>query len=280
MSESLRGRVALISGGSRGIGREIALGLAREGVKVAIAAKSIEAKPGLPGTIFTVAEEIEALGGEALPLQCDVRDDAQIEATVQKVMEHFGRLDILINNAGALWWQPVADTPAKRFDLMMDVNVRASFLLSRAVMPHMIKEGWGHIINMSPPVDLRVLKGRVGYFISKYGMTMLAQGLSMELEGHNVAANALWPATLIDSQATRNWGMGTEADWRKASIMVDATLAILKSPPKELRGRALIDEEILEEAGVTDFSPYNCVEGGDPVRILPDDVLKAMAEDA
>ena len=267
MSENLYGRVAIITGASRGIGRAIALKLAAEGVRVTVAAKSLEATERLPGSIFTVAAEIEALGSEALPYQCDVREDEQIEACVAATAEKWGRVDILINNAGALWWRDMLDTPMKRFDLMMDINARAPFCASRAVLPHMIRGGWGHIINMSPPLDFTRLPGHVGYLMSKYGMTMIAMGLSQEMADHNIACNALWPATLIESQATINWGLAGPEGWRKADVLVDATLAIVKREPRSYRGHAAIDEEVLMQEGVTDFSIYNCVEGGDPIRM-------------
>src|SRR6267142_114725 len=154
---SLAERVAIITGSSRGIGRALALGLARHGCNIVVAAKSTESTDKLPGSIYTVTREVEALGAQALPVQVDVRDADQIDALAARTMERFGRIDILINNAGALWWRPVLDTPAKRFDLVMGVNARAAFCASRAVLPHMMERKWGHIINMSPPIDLKIV---------------------------------------------------------------------------------------------------------------------------
>src|SRR5437879_2082505 len=162
-------RVAIITGASRGIGRALALGLARAGWSVVVAAKSIASTDKLPGSIHTVAAEVESLGAAALPVQVDVRDEQQIEAMAARTLERFGRVDLLVNNAGALWWQPVLETPAKRFDLVMAVNARAAFLTARAVLPHMIERKWGHIINMSPPIDLKIVPGKIAYFISKFG---------------------------------------------------------------------------------------------------------------
>src|SRR5438105_1984893 len=169
----LAGQVAIVTGSSRGIGRALALGLARHGCHIVVAAKSVEATEKLPGSIYTVADEVRQLGVEALPIQVDVRDAEQIEAMVAQAGERFGRIDILINNAGALWWQPLSETPAKRFDLVMAVNARAAFLACRAVLPAMIERRWGHIINLSPPIDLKVVPGRIADFISKFGMTPL-----------------------------------------------------------------------------------------------------------
>jgi citronellol/citronellal dehydrogenase len=268
----LKGKVAIITGASRGIGREIALLFAREGAKVVIAAKTVEPQPTLPGTIYTVAKEVEELGSEALAVQANLRQTEDIEKVVSETMARFGRIDILINNAGALWWYPVEQTPANRFDLVMDVNVRATFLMAQAVLPHMKAAGGGHIINMSPPIDLSVMAGKVAYMISKFGMTMTALGLAKEVKKDNISVNALWPVTLIESLATINFGLGDPSKWRKASILADATLAIVTKAPTELTGKALLDEDLLRTEGVTDFSIYNCVPDGEPMRIIWDNV--------
>ncbi len=265
--ESLKDRVAIVSGSSRGVGRACALALATAGCHVVVAAKSTLPKPRLPGTIYTVAHEVEALGRQALAVKTDVRKEADIESLVAQTIEKFGRVDILVNNAGALWWEDMLDTPAKRFDLVLDVNARASFLLSRACLPHMIEAGWGHIINMSPPLDVEVVPGKIAYFISKYGMTLIAHGLAGELRDKNVACNALWPATLIESQATKNWGLGNASFWRKADILADCLVHICEKTPSEFTGHALIDEEFLQSEGVEDLEKYNCVAGGTPMRI-------------
>lgn len=263
----LENRVALITGASRGIGREIALTFAREGAKTILVAKTVKPNPKLPGTLLDVAAEIEALGGEALVCQCDVREEEQILAAVKAGIERFGKIDILINNAGALWWRPVLETPTKRFDLIMNVNVRASFLFAREVLPSMVENGWGHIVNMSPKVDLEKLPGFTAYFISKYGMTMLAQGLAGEVRGRNIAVNALWPVTAVDTAAVRNYQVGTEEMWRKPSILADAALELVCKNPSEMTGQALTDEEILRSVGVEDFSKYAVVEGSNPPPI-------------
>jgi citronellol/citronellal dehydrogenase len=264
---SLKGRVAIITGASRGIGRAIALGLARESCNIVIAAKSTESTDKLPGSIYSVAKEVEAAGAQALPFQVDVRDAEQIEALVGQAVKRFGRIDVLINNAGALWWQPLSETPAKRFDLVMGVNVRAAFLAARAALPHMIERQWGHIINMSPPIDLKVVPGKVAYFISKFGMTLLTHGLAEEVRAANVAVNSLWPVTIIESQASINWGLGNRALWRKPDILVDCVLRLVRKDPGELTGQALLDEDFLRKEGVTDFRAYACVPGTEPPRI-------------
>jgi citronellol/citronellal dehydrogenase len=175
---------------------------------------------------------------------------------------------MLINNAGALWWKPMLETPAKKFDLVMDVNARASFLLARACLPAMMERKWGHIVNMSPPIDLRPVPGRVAYFISKYGMTLIAHGLADEVKEYNIAVNALWPVTMIESQATINYSLGGQESWRKADIVVDATMAIVEKSPFLRTGKALLDEEVLRDEGITDFSKYACVPGTNPPPLL------------
>ena len=187
---TLQDKVAIVTGASRGIGRAVALGLAREGCAVVVAARSETSTEKLPGTIHEVVREIEAAGGRALAVPCDVRDEAQIEAVAARTLERFGHIDILVNNAGALWWRPLIETPAKRFDLVMGVNARAAFLCCRAVVPAMKASRWGHIINMSPPMDLALVPGRIAYALGKLGMTMLSLGLAEELRGDNIAVNS------------------------------------------------------------------------------------------
>jgi citronellol/citronellal dehydrogenase len=264
---ALAGRVALITGSSRGIGRALALGLARHGCAVVIAARSTTSRDKLPGSIHTVAREVEALGAQALPLQVDVRDDGQIEAMVARTLERFGRIDVLVNNAGALYWQSLLETPAKRFDLVVGVNARAAFLCCRAVLPSMIGRRWGHIISMSPPLDLAMVPGRIAYAISKLGMTLLTHGLAEEVKAHHVAVNSLWPVTIIESQASINWNLGTPEMWRKPDILVDCVLRLVQKEPAEVTGRALLDEDFLRSEGVTDFAGYACVPGTQPPRI-------------
>lgn len=263
----LRGRVAVITGASRGIGRALALGLAKAGCHIVVAAKSTESTEKLPGSVYTVAEEVRALGVEALPYPVDVRDTDAIAAMAAKTREKFGRIDILLNNAGALWWRPLMDTPAKRFDLVMGVNARASFYCAQAVLPSMIERKWGHIVNMSPPMDLSLIPGRIAYAISKLGMTMLTLGLAEEMKGHNVAVNSLWPVTIIESQASINWGLGSREMWRKPDILVDCVLRMVSKEPSQLTGKALLDEDFLRDEGVTDLGCYSCVPGTKPQRI-------------
>jgi citronellol/citronellal dehydrogenase len=263
----LQGRVAVVTGASRGIGRAIALGLARVGCAVVIAAKSTTSSEKLPGSIYTVAQEIEALGGQALPVQVDVRHEEQIDMMAAKTRERFGRIDILVNNAGALWWQPLTETPAKRFDLVMSVNARAAFLCCRAVLPVMIERRWGHIINLSPPLDLTMVPGRIAYSISKLGMTLLTHGLAEEVRASNIAVNSLWPVTIIESQASINHHLGTQAMWRKPDILVECVLRLVRKEPHETTGQSLLDEDFLRAEGVTDFSGYACVPGTEPPRL-------------
>jgi citronellol/citronellal dehydrogenase len=266
-------RVAIITGASRGIGRTLSLGLARAGCAVVIAAKSTTSTERLPGSIHTVAAEVEALGGRALPLAVDVRDAEQIEAMAARTREHFGRLDILINNAGALWWQPLVETPPKRFDLVMQVNARAAFLCCRAVLPAMIDRKWGHIINLSPPLDQAMVPGRIAYSISKLGMSLLTVGLAEEVRPHHIAVNSLWPVTIIESQASINYRLGTPAMWRKPDILVDCVLRIVAKDPADITGQALLDEDFLRAEGVTDFSGYSCVPGTNPPRLRWSDLV-------
>lgn len=264
---TLTGKVAVVTGASRGIGRAIALGLAREGCAVVVAAKSTDSTAKLPGSIFSVAAEVEALGAQALPLRVDVRDAGQIDAMAAQALERFGRIDLLVNNAGALHWAGILDTPPKRFDLVTGVNVRAAFLCCRAVLPTMIRQGGGHIVNMSPPLDLSILPGRVAYGVSKLGMTLLTLGLAEEVRRHDVAVNSLWPVTIIESQASINHALGTPEMWRKPDILVDCVLRLAAKPPAVVTGRALLDEDFLREEGVTDFDRYACVPGSKPPRL-------------
>ncbi len=261
----LQNRIVFITGASRGIGKAVALACAREGASIVVTAKTeVENNPRLPGTIYDVAREVEALGVKALPIRLDVRDEAACEAAVAKAIEHFGRIDALVNNAGALWWADVIDTPVKKFDLIMGINVRASFVLSHAVLPHMMKQRYGHIIMMSPPVDASACAHHGAYAVSKFGMTMISHAIAQEGREHNVTAHALWPATAIESYATMNFGLGGPELWRKADILADATVALLAKEPSERAGRAWVDEELLRLEGVTDFSKYQCVPGVEP----------------
>lgn len=269
----LRDRVAIVTGGSRGIGKAVCLALAREGCDVVVAAKTAEPHATLPGTIHETAREVEKLGRRALALQVNVREEDEIARMVAQANQAFGHVDILINNAGAINWSDVVDTPAKRFDLMMDVNTRASFLCSRAVLPSMLERKWGHIVMMSPPVRFGRLGGKVAYMLSKMGMTFVAHGIAEEHAGSGVAANALWPVTMIESQATIHFGMGEQRQWRTPEVVADATLEICCSDPAAFSGHALYDEEFLRSRGVTDFAKYRVVADSEP-----EPVCKAMIE--
>lgn len=252
MKAALRGRTAIVTGSSRGIGRAFALRLAAAGANVTVAAKSEQATDRLPGSIYTVADEIAAAGGTALPVRTDVRSEADVQRMVELTLERFGGVDILINNAGALWWEKVIDTPPKRYDLMWEVNVRASYLCAYYALPHMIRRGWGHIVNCSPPIGTTASPGHVCYMTTKMGMTRLAIGIAEEHRADNVAANALWPATPIESYATRNWPaekIGRRDQWRSTDILCDALLEIVTSEPRTCTGRQLVDEAFLRERG-------------------------------
>ena len=263
------GKVAFISGATRGIGKVCGARLAREGWDIAVAGRSVVERAELPGTIYSVAEEIARLGVKTLPVECNVADQTSIDAAVAKTLDAFGRIDAVINNAGALWWRTFDDTPMKRFDLLVNVNVRGAFAVTAGFLPAMRRQNSGHIIFMSPPIDLSILPGHIAYFICKFGMTMTAIGLGEELAGTGISATALWPKTVIESFATINYGFGNPALWRKPDIVADALYEILQRP-EETRGKALIDEEFLRSVGYADFERYNCVEGGQPIELTPD----------
>jgi citronellol/citronellal dehydrogenase len=262
----LSGRVAIVTGASRGIGKSLALRLARAGAAVTVAAKSEQATDRLPGSIHETADAIRAEGGRALAVATDVRDEAALRNLIDRTVAEFGRLDILVNNAGAIWAQPILDTPPKRFDLMMGINVRAAYIASYYALPHMVKQRWGHILNMCPRLSDTASPGKVAYMISKLGMARLAIGLAAEHRADNIAANALWPRTIIESQASINWGMADRSQWRTPEIVCDASLAIFAQEPRTCTGRQWIDEEALTElAGITNFDHYWC-EGRPPEK--------------
>lgn len=263
----LRDRVVFVTGASRGVGKAVALACARAGAHVVVAAKTVDPHPRLPGTVGDTVASIEALGRRALGLALDVRDAAAGEQAVQQTLSHFGRIDAVVNNAGALWWADITDTPVKRFDLMMSINVRASFVLAHAALPAMLERGFGHFVMMSPPVELAAVAHHGAYAVSKFGMTIIAQAIDGEYRDRNVTAHALWPATLIESQATIGFSLGEPSLWRKPDILADATVALLSREPRERGGRAWIDEEVLAAEGVTDFTKYQCIPGSEPPKI-------------
>jgi citronellol/citronellal dehydrogenase len=258
----LDGKVVLITGASRGVGAAVAVACAKEGAHVALAAKTVDPNPKLAGTLGDTAARVEAAGRQALVLPTDVRDDAQVEDMVKATVERFGRLDAVVNNAGAIFWSKLADWPTKRFDLVFGVNVRAAFLVSKYAMPHLRKQG-GHVVMMSPPIHLKAVAGKGPYLVSKFGMTML--GMAIDEEESNVAAHALWPITGIRTAATENLGMGGPKDWREPAILADATIELLTQDPTKSTFRAWLDEEVLRElAGVSDFTKYRCDPSSEP----------------
>ena len=264
---SLAGKRIFITGGSRGIGLAIALRAAADGASIAIAAKTADANPKLPGTIFSAAKEIEAAGGTALPIQCDIRDEAAIEAAVAKAAEQFGGLDILINNASAINLTPTEKTPAKRFDLMFDVNVRGTFLTSQAAIPYLresAKAGRNpHILTLSPPLSMspKWFKNHVAYTMSKYGMSMCVLGMSEEFKLEGIAVNALWPRTAIDTAALQMIP-GVDTDFcRKPEILADTAHIILNRDAKTTTGNFFVDDEVLASEGITDLEKYSVKPG-------------------
>jgi citronellol/citronellal dehydrogenase len=262
----LRGRVAVVTGASRGIGKALALRLAAEGADVVVAAKSEQSSERLPGSIHETADAIRALGCRALAVATDVRDEDAIRNMIERTVSEFGRLDMLVNNAGAIWTQPILETPPKRFDLMMGVNVRAAYIACYYALPYMVKEQWGHVLNMCPRLSTEPSPGKVAYMISKLGMARVAIGLAAEHQKDNIAGNALWPRTIIESQASINWKMAGRSQWRTPEILCDASMAIFAQEPRTSTGRQWIDEEALTElAGVTNFDGYWC-EGKPPER--------------
>ncbi|MBZ5725972.1 MAG: SDR family oxidoreductase [Acidobacteriia bacterium] len=262
----LHGRVAIVTGASRGIGKALALRLAQEGADVVVAAKSEQSSARLPGSIHETAEAIRAKGGCALAVATDVRDEDAIRNMIECAIAEFGRVDILVNNAGAIWAQPISQTPPKRFDLMMQVNVRAAYIACYYALPHMVKQRWGHVLNMCPRLHSEPSPGKVAYMISKLGMARVAIGLADEHRGDNIAGNTLWPRTIIESQASINWNMAGRSQWRTPEILCDASLAIFAQEPHRATGRQWIDEDALRElAGITDFDRYWC-EGKPPAN--------------
>ena len=267
ISGDLSGKRIFITGGSRGIGLAIALRAARDGASVAIAAKTSEPNPKLPGTIHSAAHEIRDAGGIALPIQCDLRDEEQIAAAVNQAAQEFGGIDILINNASAINLTPTEATPAKRFDLMFDVNVRGTFLTSQAAIPHLresAKAGRNpHILTLSPPLSMKAkwFQHHVAYTMAKYGMSMCVLGMSEEFRKTGIAVNALWPRTAIDTAALQMIpGLDTAA-CRTPEILADAAYVILNRESKDCTGNFFVDDEVLASVGITDLEKYSVVPG-------------------
>lgn len=263
----LSGKRIFITGGSRGIGLAIALRAARDGASVAIAAKTSEPNPKLPGTIHSAAEEIRAAGGVSLPIQCDLRDEEQIAAAVKQAADEFGGIDILINNASAINLTPTEATPAKRFDLMFDVNVRGTFLTSQAAIPYLRESANAgrnpHILTLSPPLSMKAkwFQHHVAYTMAKYGMSMCVLGMSEEFRKAGIAVNALWPRTAIDTAALQMIPGVDTAACRTPEILADAAYVILNRESKDCTGNFFVDDEVLASVGVTDLEKYSVVPG-------------------
>ena len=267
ISGDLSGKRIFVTGGSRGIGLAIALRAARDGASVAIAAKTSEPNPKLPGTIHSAAQEIRDAGGIALPIQCDLRDEDQIAAAVNQAAQEFGGIDILINNASAINLTPTEATPAKRFDLMFDVNVRGTFLTSQAAIPHLresAKAGRNpHILTLSPPLSMKAkwFQHHVAYTMAKYGMSMCVLGMSEEFRKTGIAVNALWPRTAIDTAALQMIPGVDTAACRTPDILADAAYVILNRESKDCTGNFFVDDEVLASVGITDLEKYSVVPG-------------------
>ena len=263
----LSGKKIFITGGSRGIGLAIALRAARDGASIAIAAKTSDPNPKLPGTIHTAAEEIRAAGGTALAIQCDLRDENQIADAIAQTAAEFGGIDILINNASAINLTPTEATPAKRFDLMFDVNVRGTFLTSQAAIPHLRASAEAgrnpHILTLSPPLSMKAkwFQHHVAYTMAKYGMSMCVLGMSEEFRKTGIAVNALWPRTAIDTAALQMIPGINTAACRTPEILADAAYVILNRPSKETTGNFFVDDEVLASVGVTELDKYSVVPG-------------------
>ncbi|MDH5830500.1 NAD(P)-dependent oxidoreductase [Luteimonas sp. M1R5S18] len=266
---ALTGKTLFITGASRGIGLAIALRAARDGANVVIAAKSDVPNPKLPGTIHTAAREVEAAGGRALAIRCDIREEAQVRDAVARTVETFGGLDILVNNASAIWLRGALDTPLKRFDLMQQVNARGTFLCAQACLPHLLQAENPHILTLCPPpsLDPKWWAPHTGYTLAKMGMSLVTLGLAAEFADRGIAINALWPRTLIATDALAMIPGVSAANARSPAIMADAAHAVLSRPAAGFTGRFLIDDEVLREAGVTDLSGY-AVDPAQP--LLPD----------
>jgi citronellol/citronellal dehydrogenase len=265
--DSLSGRTILMSGGSRGIGLAIAVRAARDGARVALIAKTAEPHPKLPGTIYSAAEEIEAAGGEALPIVGDIRDAEAVEAAVAQTVERFGGIDIVVNNASAINLAPMRDLPVKRFDLMQQINSRGTFVVTRAALPHLRESSHAHVLTLSPPLsaDPRWLAAHSAYTLSKMGMTMITLGLAADEAEAGIGANCLWPRTIIATAAVQNLLGGDEAMRRARTpeIVADAACAILVRDPRSCTGNAFMDDEVLAEAGITDLDRYAPAEDTD-----------------
>lgn len=255
---TLHGKTLFITGASRGIGLAIGLRAARDGANIVIAAKSDVPNPKLPGTIHTAAAAVEAAGGKALAIKCDIREEDSVRAAVEQTVQRFGGIDILVNNASAIWLRGALDTPMKRFDLMQQVNARGTFLCAQVCLPHLLKSANPHILTLAPPpsLDPKWWAPHTGYTLAKMGMSLVTIGLAGEFGPRGVAVNALWPRTLIATDALNMIPGVSASNGRKPEIMADAAHAILTRPARGFSGRFLIDDEVLRETGVIDLSGY------------------------
>ena len=264
VKKGLAGRTLFVTGASRGIGKAIALRAARDGANVVVAAKTDRRHPKLPGTIQDTVKEIQAAGGQGLALKVDVRDDENVEAAVSQAVGHFGGLDILVNNASAITLQNTQNLPMKRFDLMFDVNVRGAYTTTRACLPHLLKSANPHVLNLSPPLNLKPLwfKDHVAYTMSKYGMSMSVLGMAEEFRQQGIAFNALWPLTVIATAAINLLeGSVAPEHCRTPEIMADAAHEILIRDSRQCTGNFFLDESVLRAAGVRDFGRYQVKQG-------------------
>lgn len=258
----LTGRTAFVTGTTRGIGKRIALSLADAGCNVVSTGKTVDdSDSDLEGTIHETADACEDRGVDAHAIELNVRDAENVAAAAAEAIEVFDEVDVVINNASAIQLAAVEDLPANRFDLLTEVNVRGTYLTSRAFIPHLKEIGGGHILTNAPPVSVDRSPGQAAYAWSKMGMTFITLSLAGELESDGIAANAFWPVTAIETRATRYFGMGTEDDWRSPNIVADTVLELLDRDPADFTGQAVYDEDVLREAGVSDFSEYNLTEG-------------------
>lgn len=264
--ESFTDRTMVVSGGSRGIGLAIALGAARRGANVVLLAKTAEPHPNLPGTVYTAAAEVEAAGGKAVAVVGDVRKDEDVARAVETAVEHFGGIDIVVNNAGAIATEPTEALSAKKFDLMMDINVRGTFLLTKAALPHLRTAADPHVLTLAPPINMNPywLGAHPSYTLSKYGMTLLSLGWAAEYADAGIGFSCLWPETYIATAAVAN-GAGKDmlAASRSPEIMADAAIEVLSRPAAEVTGQCFIDSQVLTASGVTDLARYGG--GDDPI---------------
>jgi citronellol/citronellal dehydrogenase len=267
---SLKDKVLFITGASRGIGLAIALRAARDGACIAIAAKTVVEHAKLPGTIYSAAKDIEAAGGQALAMECDIRNEDQVKEAIAKCAAHFGKIDVLVNNASAISLTPTEQTEMKRYDLMHQVNARGTFMCSKYAIPHLAAQGNPHILTLSPPLSLnpRWFAPHCAYTMAKYGMSMCTLGMSAELKGKGIAVNSLWPETAIATAAVQNLLGGDQAmqACRTPDIVADAAHWILTQPAKECTGNFFLDTEVLGKAGVKDLDSYAVTPGGKLLR--------------